>query len=92
MTFFIKYVYFCCFDEVSAIRRPKMMTFSITGSQIFFVNFAIVFRNEQKTTYRFIVHNTNETSLGLAYILHRTMFAGDAVNEITAFAVHPYFG
>ena len=27
---------FCCFDEVSAIRKPKIMTFSISGSQIFF--------------------------------------------------------
>ena len=32
---------FCHFDEVSAIRLPKIMTFSITGSQIFFANFSI---------------------------------------------------
>ena len=48
---------FCHFDEVSAIRWPKMMTFSITGSQIFFVNFVIFVRNERKTAYLFIVHN-----------------------------------
>ena len=35
-----------------------MITFSITGSQIFFANFAIFVRNERKTPYRFIVHNT----------------------------------
>ena len=46
------------FDEVSAIRWPKMMTFSLTGSQIFFANFVIFVRNERKTAYRFIVHNT----------------------------------
>ena len=35
------------------------MTFSITGSQIFFTNFVIFARNERKTAYQFIVHNTN---------------------------------
>ena len=47
----------CRFDEVSAIRWPKMMTFSITGSQIFFANFVIFARNKRKTAYRFIVDN-----------------------------------
>ena len=34
------------------------MMFSITGSQIFFVNFVIFARNKQKTSYQFIVHTT----------------------------------
>ena len=50
------------FDEVSAIRWPKMMMFSITGSQIFFANFVIFVRNEQKTAYQFIIHNTSQWS------------------------------
>ena len=29
------YKFFVIFDEVSTIRKPKMMMFSITGSQIF---------------------------------------------------------
>ena len=39
---------FCRFDEVSAIRKPKMRTFSITGSQILFAHFLIFATNEQK--------------------------------------------
>ena len=35
--YFTKFVYF--FDEVSAIRKPKIITSSITGSQIFFADF-----------------------------------------------------
>ena len=46
---------FCRFEEVSAIRWSKMMMFSITDSQIFFANFVIFARNEQKTAYRFTV-------------------------------------
>ena len=49
---------FCRFDEVLAIRWPKMMKFLITGSQKFFANFVIYTKNERKTTYRFIVHTT----------------------------------
>ena len=30
---------FCHFDEVLAIRKPKIITSSITGSQIFFADF-----------------------------------------------------
>ena len=50
----VKYVhvYFCRFDEVMAIRKPEMMTFSITGSQIFFADFVIYTRNKRKTAYR----------------------------------------
>ena len=40
---------FCRFEEVSAIKWSKMVTFSITGSQIFFANFVIFARNERKT-------------------------------------------
>ena len=46
---------FCRFEEVSAIKWSKMVTFSITGSQIFFK----IFRNERKTGYRFTVPTTN---------------------------------
>ena len=49
---------FCRFDEVSAIRWSEMMTFSITGSQIFFANLVIFATNKRKTSYRFIVHTT----------------------------------
>ena len=42
--------FFCGFDEVSAIRKPKMMTFSITGSQIFIADLIIDTKNEQKTS------------------------------------------
>ena len=38
------------------------MTFSITGSEIFFANFIIFVRNERKTAYRFIVHNTKKNA------------------------------
>ena len=36
-----------------------MMTFSITGSQIFLADFVIFTKSEQKTAYQFIVHTTN---------------------------------
>ena len=49
---------FCCFEEVSAIKWSKMVTFSITGSQIFFANFVIFARNERKTGYQFTVPTT----------------------------------
>ena len=35
-----------------------MMTFSITGSQIFLADFVIFTKSKRKTAYRFIVHNT----------------------------------
>ena len=35
-----------------------MMTFSITGSQIFFAEFVIYTKNERKTSYRFIIQTT----------------------------------
>ena len=38
------------FDEISAITKPKMMTFSITGSQIFFVDFVIYSKNNLSFT------------------------------------------
>ena len=41
---------FCRFEEVSAIKWSKMVTFSSTGSQIF----------ERKTGYRFTVPTTNK--------------------------------
>ena len=44
-------MFFCHFDEVSAIIKPKMMTFSITGSQIFLADFIIFTKSEQKATY-----------------------------------------
>ena len=51
------YIY-CRFEEVSAIKWSKLVTFSITGSQIFFANFVIFARNEQKTGYRFTIPTT----------------------------------
>ena len=60
---------FCRFDEVSAIRKPKMRTFLITGSQIFFVNFVIFATNERKSAYQFIIHNTNKESVKMFYSL-----------------------
>ena len=52
-------MYIFCFEEVSAIKWSKMVTFSITGSQIFFANFVIFARNERKTGYRFTVPTTS---------------------------------
>ena len=51
---------FCHFEEVSAIKWSKMVTFSITGSQIFFANFVNFARNKGKTGYRFTVPTTNK--------------------------------
>ena len=51
--YYIKYVYLCRFDEVSTIRKPKLITFSITGSKIFFAGFVIYTKNERKTSYQF---------------------------------------
>ena len=48
-----------CFDKALTSGKPNIMTFSITSSQIFFANFVIFVKNEQKTAYRFIVHNTS---------------------------------
>ena len=51
---------FCCFGEVSAIRKPKMMTFVIIGSQIFFADFVIYYLKETENRfYWFIVQTTN---------------------------------
>ena len=60
---------YCRFDEVLAIRWPKMMTFSITGSQIFFANFVIFARNERKTAYQFIVNTTNISTYCKYFVL-----------------------
>ena len=49
---------FCRFDEVSAIRKPKMTMFSKTGFQMIFVDFVIYTKNERKTSHRFIVPTT----------------------------------
>ena len=42
---------FCRFVEVLAIRWPKMMMFSITGSQIFFVNFIFYTKTNEKPNF-----------------------------------------
>ena len=39
---------FWCFDEVSAIRKLKMITFSITDPQIFFLDFVIYYWKQTK--------------------------------------------
>ena len=49
---------FCRFDEVSANRKPKIMTFSITGSQIFFADFVFSTKTKRNTAYRKTVNNT----------------------------------
>ena len=59
---------FCHFDEVSAIRKPKMRMFSITGSQIFFADFIVYTKNKRKTSYQFIVHTTDILALLKAQI------------------------
>ena len=53
---------FCRFGEVSAIRKRKIMTFSVTGSQTIFANFVIYARNKRKTVHWFIVHTTSSVS------------------------------
>ena len=47
------------FDEVSAVRKPKIITFSITGSQMFF-GFRFSTETKQNTAYRKIVNNTKK--------------------------------
>ena len=47
------------FDEVSAIRKPKIITSSITGSQIFFADFVFFTKTKGNTAYRKTVNNTN---------------------------------
>ena len=37
---------FCRFNEVSAIKKPKIITSSKTGSQIFFADFVFFYQNE----------------------------------------------
>ena len=46
------------FDEVSAIRKPKIITSSITGSQIFFADFVFFTKTKRNTAYRKTVNNT----------------------------------
>ena len=49
--------FFFVFNEVSAIRKPKMMTFSTTGSQILFCRFHYLYQEQtKKLAYWFIVH------------------------------------
>ena len=43
---------FCRFDEVSAIRKPKIIMSSKTGSQIFFADFVF----STKTIFRIPVN------------------------------------
>ena len=43
---------FCRFDEVSAIREPKIITSSKTGSQIFFADFVFSTKTKRYSAYR----------------------------------------
>ena len=56
---------FCCFDEVSAIRKPKIRTSSITGSQIFFADFLFFLPKQNK-----IVHTGKLLILMLPMFVH----------------------
>ena len=49
---------FWCFYEVSAIRKPKIITFTITGSQIFFADFVFSTKTKRYSAYRKTVNNT----------------------------------
>ena len=49
---------FCRFDEVSAIRKPKIIAFSITGSQIFFADFIVSTKTKQNMCIPKTVNNT----------------------------------
>ena len=49
---------FGCFDEVSAIRKPKIITSSITGSQIFFADFVFSSKTKLYSAFRKTVNNT----------------------------------
>ena len=51
------------FDEVSAIRKPKIITSSITSSQIFFADFVFSTKTKRNTAYRKTVNNTNKRLL-----------------------------
>ena len=49
---------FHCFDKVSAIRKPKIMMFSITDSQIFFMtNMTLFIQANEK-----LIHTTGISS------------------------------
>ena len=39
---------FYCFNEISTIKKPKIITFSITGSQLFFADYIISARTKEK--------------------------------------------
>ena len=50
---------FWCFYEVSAIRKPKIITFTITGSEIFFADFVFSTKTKRYSAYRKTVNNTS---------------------------------
>ena len=43
---------FCRFDEVLAIRKPKIITSSKTGSQIFFADFVFSTKTKRYSAYQ----------------------------------------
>ena len=48
----------CRFDEVSAIKKTKIMTFPITSCQIFCVDFVLSTKTQRYAVYRKTVNNT----------------------------------
>ena len=70
------------FDEVSAIRKPKIIiTSSIIGSQIFFADFVFFTKTKRNTAYRKTVNNTNIMWIQLYSSIHSisTTSVGDFV-------------
>ena len=55
MTYFTKYAHFL---SLSAIRKPKIITFSKTGSKLFYVDFIVFTTMKQYSGYRHTVNNT----------------------------------
>ena len=71
MLYILKNMYiFGRLDEVSDIRKPKIMMFSITDSQIFFINFIISTTTKQYTENFSSILSLN-LNLYLLYLLFK---------------------
>ena len=69
------------FDEVSAIRKPKIITSSITGSQIFFADFVFFTKTKRNTAYRKTVNNTSDTCIGPSSSINVTFTTDKVINQ-----------
>ena len=70
---------FCRFDEVSAIRKPKIITFSITGSQIIFADFVLSTKTKQSTAYRKTINYTTSKTINYSKDPNKYMLSNSLV-------------